>query len=167
MLHRMAEAVAVETATPMRNEDQPDSMPGEERMRYDPAEGADRDIVICRISGAFFFGAAASVGAALERIGEHPGAVIFDFSAVPILDSTAAATIEAFVRKAHKRGACIVIAAADARVRHSLQALGVTRPVVRFAADLKTAVAAARAEIRSGIEPGIKPGIEPGIGPGA
>ena len=36
--------------------------------------------------------------------------------------------------------------------------LGVTHPVVCFAADLKAALAAARAEIRSEIGPGIRPG---------
>ncbi|WP_303978825.1 SulP family inorganic anion transporter [Dongia mobilis] len=145
MLHRMAEAVA--TATSFHNEDQADIQPGEGRKRYDPGQASDRDIVICWISGAFFFGAAASVAAALDRIGEQPKAVIFDFAAVPILDSTAAATIEGFVHKAHKRGAHIIIAAADAKVRHSLKVLGVTRPMVRFAADLKAAVAAAHAAI--------------------
>jgi SulP family sulfate permease len=107
----------------------------------------DRDIIICRISGAFFFGAAASVGAALDRIGAQPKAVIVDFSAVPILDSTAAATIEAFLSKAHRRGTPIFIAAADASVRHTLKSFGVKRPMVRFSADLKHALTAARAEI--------------------
>jgi MFS superfamily sulfate permease-like transporter len=41
----------------------------------------------------------------------------------------------------------IFIASADAKVRHSLKVLGVTRPVVRFAANLKAAIAAAHAEI--------------------
>lgn len=151
MLHRMAEAV--DTATSFHNpDDQADFQPGEGRKRYEPGQAGDRDIVICRISGAFFFGAAASVGAALDRIGEHPKAVIFDFAAVPILDSTAAATIEAFVHKAHKRGAHIVIAAADGKVRRSLKVLGVTRPMVRFAVDLKAAVAAAHAAIAAGPE---------------
>ena len=150
MLHRLAQAVAVETAMPLLNDDQADSTNGDARARYEPAQGIDRDIVICRISGAFFFGAAASVGAALDRIGEQPKAVIFDFDAVPMLDSTAAATIEAFVRKAHKRGAYIVIAAAAAPVRRTLKTFGVTRPVVRFAAGLPAALAAARASLNPG-----------------
>ncbi len=144
MLHRMSLAVAVETQSgPLFAEDQADDAYGT-RERY---EGLDRDILICRISGAFFFGAAASVGAAFDRIGVQPKAVIVDFAAVSILDSTAAATIEAFLRKAHKRGAHIVIAAADASVRHTLKSFGVKRPMVRFAADRDAAVKAARAVI--------------------
>ena len=60
----------------------------------------DPDMLVYRISGAFFFGAAASVAAALDRIGEHPKAYVIDFSAVPVIDSTAAATIAGFARKA-------------------------------------------------------------------
>lgn len=144
MLHRLSQAVAIETQSgPLFAEDQADEVDGT-RERY---EGLDRDILICRISGAFFFGAAASVGAAFDRIGVQPKAVIVDFAAVPILDSTAAATIEAFLRKAHKRGAHIVIAAADASVRHTLKSFGVKRPMVRFAADRDAAVKTARAAI--------------------
>ncbi|MDY0873924.1 SulP family inorganic anion transporter [Dongia rigui] len=144
MLHRMSQAVAVEThSRPLFAEDQADDASGT-RERY---EGLDRDILICRISGAFFFGAAASVGAAFDRIGAQPKAVIVDFAAVPILDSTAAATIEAFLKKAHKRGAHIVISAADASVRHTLKSFGVKRPMVRFAADRDAAVETARAAI--------------------
>ncbi|WP_374653954.1 SulP family inorganic anion transporter [Dongia sp.] len=149
MLHRMSQAVAVETAAhPLFAEDQADDANGA-RERYQPAEGMDRDIVICRISGAFFFGAAASVGAALDRIGAHPKAVIVDFAAVPILDSTAAATLEAYLTKAHRRGANIFIAAADTSVRRTLKSFGVKRPMVRFAADLTHALNAARAEIKA------------------
>ena len=75
------------------------------RTPYDPALATDRDVVVYRISGAFFFGAAAAVGAALDRIGEHPKAYVIDVSAVPVLDSTAAATIEGFARKARRHGA--------------------------------------------------------------
>jgi len=144
MLHRMSQAVAVEThSRPLFAEDQADDANGA-RERY---EGLDRDILVCRISGAFFFGAAASVGAAFDRIGAQPKAVIVDFAAVPILDSTAAATIEAFLKKAHRRGAHVVIAAADASVRRTLKSFGVKRPMVRFAADRDAAVKTARAAI--------------------
>jgi SulP family sulfate permease len=149
MLHRMSQAVAVETASsPLFAEDEADEVEGRPRVRYEPAAGMDRDILICRISGAFFFGAAASVGAAFDRIGAQPKAVIVDFAAVPILDSTAAATIEAFLRKAHRRNAAIFIAAAQPSVRRTLKSFGVKRPMVRFAADLNHALASARAEIR-------------------
>ena len=49
---------------------------------------ANPDVVIYRITGAFFFGAAASIASVLDRIQDTHKALIVDFSAVPFLDST-------------------------------------------------------------------------------
>ena len=85
-MHRMARAVDVQQGKPMVEEDVPDSDNGNRARPYDPTIATDRDIVVYRISGAFFFGAAATVAAALDRIGEHPKAYVVDFSAVSIID---------------------------------------------------------------------------------
>jgi hypothetical protein len=66
--------------------------------------------------------AAAGVAAVLERIGEHPRAYILDFSAVPTIDSIAAATIAGFAHKVHRRGAAICLAGARPDVRRLLVA---------------------------------------------
>jgi len=47
-----------------------------------------------RLSGVFFFGAAASIGSVLHRIGETRSDVIVDLSAVPFIDSTAAEIVK-------------------------------------------------------------------------
>lgn len=143
-LHRMAQAVEVEGGRPIAELDVPDTA-GADRERYDPTLATDRDIVIYRISGAFFFGAAASVAAALERIGAHPRCYIIDFSAVPFIDSTAAATMDGFVRKAHRHGAAIYLAGARPQIQRVLVAHGVRSPDVQFAGSLAEALANARA----------------------
>ncbi|MCO5091962.1 SulP family inorganic anion transporter [Bosea sp. (in: a-proteobacteria)] len=130
-LHRMAESVAVENA-PMVEEDRADTENGNGRKPYDSGLATDPDIMVLRISGAFFFGAAAAVGAALDRIGEKPKTYVIDLSAVSLLDSTGAATIESFVRNAHRRGATVRIAGATRPVRRTLLMHGVGRPKVRF-----------------------------------
>ncbi|HLJ70370.1 MAG TPA: SulP family inorganic anion transporter, partial [Roseiarcus sp.] len=66
-LHRMAQTARVEL---------PEPAGGDEA----PFLATDPDIVAYRISGAFFFGSAASVAMALDRIGEHPKAYVIDFS---------------------------------------------------------------------------------------
>ena len=81
-LHRMAQAVQVEHPQPMIEPDKPDQENGGQRTRYDSTVATDPNVVVYRISGAFFFGAAASVAAALERIGEHPKAYVIDFTGV-------------------------------------------------------------------------------------
>ncbi|HEV7631576.1 MAG TPA: SulP family inorganic anion transporter [Steroidobacteraceae bacterium] len=124
-LHRMSESVAVEA------EEAPFA--------------TDKDIVVYRISGAFFFGAAATVAAALDRIAAHPNAYVIDFSAVAIIDSTAAITIEGFMRKARKLNAAVYISGAGGDVRDELLRHGVREPQVSFRDDIQAAIAAARA----------------------
>ena len=84
------------------------------------------------------------MAAALDRIGEHPKAYVVDFSAVPVIDSTAAATIEGFARKARRQGATVTIAGARRPILRALLAHGVRPPLVRFKADPAEALAAAR-----------------------
>ena len=139
--------------------DRADSVGGDGRTPYDAALATDRDIVVYRISGAFFFGTAAAVAAAVDRIGEHPKAYVIDFSGVPLLDSTAAATIEGFARKARRRDALVYISGARAPIRRVLLAHGARPPQVRYAASLADAVAAARRAIRPPL-PGASPGAD-------
>jgi SulP family sulfate permease len=147
-LHRMAKSVEVEGGVPRMGGDVADRASGDGRTPYDPALATDPDIMLYRISGAFFFGAAAGVAAALDRIGEHPRAYIIDFSAVPMIDSTAAATIEGFVNRAHRRGAAIYLAAARPEVRRRLVAHGLGAPEVRFKASVTSALESARQRLR-------------------
>jgi SulP family sulfate permease len=144
-LHRMAQAVEVERDQPFVAGDVADTARDEGRQPYDTALATDRDIVVYRISGAFFFGAAAGVAAALDRIAASPKAYVIDFSAVSVLDSTAAATIESFVRKAHRAGATVYIAGTRRPIRRVLLTHGVRPPRVRFRSTLAEAVAAAHA----------------------
>ena len=90
--------------------------------------------------------AAASVGAALDRLAEHPKVYILDFAAVPLLDSTAAITIAAFAEKAHRGGTLVLVCGASRPVRHALLQHGVRRPLARFVRSLQDAVAAAHEE---------------------
>ena len=143
-LHRMAKSVEVEGIIPRVGSDVADRSNGDARAPYDPAIATDPEIMVYRISGAFFFGAAAGVAAALDRIGEHPRAYVIDFSAVPMIDSTAAATIEAFVHKAYRRRAAVYLAAARPEVRRQLVAHGLGKPEVRFKASVASAVESAR-----------------------
>jgi len=133
-LHRMAQAVEVRSG---RSSD--------DEAAYDTAITTDPDVIVCRISGAFFFGAAASVAAGLDRLAERPRAYVLDFADVPIIDSTGAATIEGFVRKAQGRGAAVYLAGARPQVRGVLVTHHVREPAVRYTATLDEAMALAHA----------------------
>jgi SulP family sulfate permease len=151
-VHRMAQSVEVENARPVVEADRADTVEGEDRQPYDAALAADPNVVVFRISGAFFFGAAASVAAALDDIGEHPKAYVIDFSAVPMIDSTAASTIEGFARKARRNRAAVYVSGARPAIRRILLAHGVRPPHVRFKTALADAVAAARRELEGHVE---------------
>jgi SulP family sulfate permease len=127
-LHRMSQSVQV---------DQPDA--------FGSGEGGDevhvdRDTVVFRISGAFFFGAAATVAAALDRIAERPRNYVLDFAAVAMIDSTAATTVAGFVRKQRRRQARVFITGASPTVRRELLAHEVCEPEVNFRTDVAAAL---------------------------
>jgi SulP family sulfate permease len=135
-IDRMAKSVATEAHAPLVEEDVADAVGG---MAYDPAMASDPDTVVYRISGAFFFGTAATVGAVLDRIADQRKNFILDCSAVPFLDSTAANVIEGAARKAHRAGVGFVIAGASPEVRRSLESHGVTAPEAAYAAGVAEA----------------------------
>jgi SulP family sulfate permease len=138
-IDRMGRTIAVEAGAPVARDDVPDTTNGG-RTAYDPETGSDPDVVVYRISGAFFFGAASSVAAVLDRISGRPGALVLDFSAVPFLDSTAANVIEGTVRKATRGNSKVFITGATPAVRRMLFAHGVRPPHVRYKATAQSAV---------------------------
>ena len=137
-IHRMSLATAVETHTPFVGEDMADA--DTPRGHYDEAAAANPEIVIYRITGAFFFGAAASIGSVLDNIQDTHKTLIVDFAAVPFLDSTGANVIEGLARKAHRRGVHLYVAGANADIRRALHTHGVRAPEVGFAGSVKEAL---------------------------
>lgn len=137
-IHRMSKATAVETHTPFVGEDMADST--QPRGSYDEALAANPELVVYRITGAFFFGAAASIASVLDRIQDTHKALIVDFAAVPFLDSTGANVMEGLARKAAKRGVRLFVSGANPDVRRSLLTHGVRPPAVHFAATLADAL---------------------------
>ncbi len=137
-IHRMSLTTAVASETPFVLEDQADSAGGG-RPAY--ASG-DPSIVIYRISGAFFFGAAASIGAVLDRIGADHRALIVDFTAVPLVDSTAAHTIEGLARSAAKHGVKLYLTGTSPELRRELAAHGAGPSLVKYKANIARAVRA-------------------------
>ncbi len=150
-LHRMAEAVEIESGGSIIAEDAADAT-GSERIAYVP-DAYGTDIAVYHISGAFFFGATAAVSSVLDRIGEHPKAFILDFSDVPLVDSTAANLLEGFVHKLRRSGTEVYFAAARKGVRRTLLLAGLRRPLVTYAPTVEEAVALARQKLSNLTKP--------------
>jgi SulP family sulfate permease len=137
-IHRMSQTTALETHVPLAAEDVPDDGADDE------ASGQDPTVVVYRISGAFFFGAAASIGTVLEQIGDAHRNLIIDFTAVPFVDSTGAKTIEGLARKAAQRGVGVTLTGMSEGVRRELAAQGARRPLVNKAPSIDQALAEIR-----------------------
>jgi SulP family sulfate permease len=141
-IHRMSQTTALETQVPLvAEEDVPDDDSGEP---YDETSQQDPTVVVYRISGAFFFGAAAAIGTVLERIGESQRNLVIDFTAVPFVDSTGAKTIEGLAHKAAQRGVDVYLTGVSPGVRRELAAQGVRPPLVRKAVSIDQALAEIR-----------------------
>ncbi|MEQ1715463.1 MAG: SulP family inorganic anion transporter [Hyphomicrobium sp.] len=136
-LHRMAEAVEIEGGGRMIAEDEADATGGT-GTRYEP-HAFDNDVIVYRISGAFFFGATATFNSVLDRIGAHPKVFVLDFSDVPLVDSTAAKSLDALVHRLSHSGTKVYFAGARQGVRKTLLGAGLRQPLVHYVVSVEDA----------------------------
>jgi SulP family sulfate permease len=81
-INRMAQMTGIEAAAPLAIRDRAD---GDDREPYDSGLATDPDVLVYRITGAFFFGAASAVGTVLDSIADRRKILCGGFfrSAVP------------------------------------------------------------------------------------
>ena len=139
-INRMAQMTGVEDGTPLVAQDRADFEDGA-RVPYDAKLSADNDVLVYRITGAFFFGAASTVGTVLDSIADRRKAFVVDFAAVPFLDSTAANAMSRVAAKAKRQGIRLFITGASPTVRRALLTHGVRPPLVRYRETIERAVA--------------------------
>jgi SulP family sulfate permease len=113
------------------------------RAPYDPE---DRAVAVLRVNGALFFGAAATMDAALDRIGDPRKLVVVDVSAAPVMDSTGARSLAQIADRARRQGSRFAVAGASVAAKRALAAQDIAPPQAIFAADAASAVALWRAE---------------------
>ncbi|MBV1702560.1 MAG: SulP family inorganic anion transporter [Hyphomicrobiales bacterium] len=133
-MHRMAEMTKV-SVDPR----------GEDEDSVADAEDNNDDILVTRIAGPFFFGAANSIGSVLERLGDRPKAFIVDLASVPMADVTGARTLQDFVTRVRKRGASVYLINTQPKVEQILQNCGLAMPFVTYARNEAEARKMARA----------------------
>ncbi len=138
-INRMAEMTGIEDGTPLVAADQADNDDG--RTPYDPKLAVDPDVMVYRITGAFFFGAASAIGGVLDGIADKRKAFVVDFAAVPFLDSTAANALGRVAAKAGRQGIRLFITGASPAVRRALLTHGVSPPRARYRESIARAIA--------------------------
>ena len=125
-MHRMANAVELETHTELIRRDlddftepRPDAL---ERNTLPPG------LEVFRLDGPFFFGAAARFEEILARFGKRPRVIILRMGRVPLIDATGVAALEKFVGSSRRHGATVILsgvrpAVADILDRMHLEAV--------------------------------------------
>ena len=127
-IHRMSQDARVELGAELSRPDQADN--GEGGREPYKEEAANPEIVVCRISGAFFFGAAATIGTALDQIGDKHRAVILDFEDVPLIDSTGVNTVKALIDKARRKKVEVYLTGMSDAIADDMGAFGVHSPEI-------------------------------------
>jgi SulP family sulfate permease len=139
-INRMAQMTGIEAETPLVADDRADDGNGD-RVPFDNSLVADPDVLVYRITGAFFFGVASAVGTVLDSIADTGKAFVVDFAAVPFLDSTAAHAMSGVAAKARRQGIRLYITGASPTVRRALLTHGVRPPRARYRETIARAVA--------------------------
>jgi SulP family sulfate permease len=145
-INRMAEMTGIEDSTPLVSADRADDGNGE-RVPYDSRLAVDSDVLVYRITGAFFFGAASAVGTVLDSIADKHKAFVVDVAGVPFLDSTAANAMGRVAARAKRHGVKLFITGASPAVRRALLTHGVSPPRARY----RETIARAVADIKGGL----------------
>ena len=106
------------------------------RPREEHVDTPRADRVVYHLEGPYFFGAAAQLGAVLDRIAEAPRALVLEMSGVPLIDSSGARGFHTLAARARKRGGQLYLVGLRERLRRQLEAQGLHEPEVRFLADV-------------------------------
>ncbi|UZE48209.1 SulP family inorganic anion transporter [Rhodopseudomonas sp. P2A-2r] len=143
-INRMAETTGIEAGAPLAAGDRADDANGE-RVPYDTRLVVDPDVLVYRITGAFFFGVASTISSVLDSISDRHKAFVIDFAAVPFLDSTAANAIKGIAEKARRRGVRVILTGTSQPVRRAPLTHGARPPLVKYRSDIADAVAEIKA----------------------
>lgn len=114
-IRRMSLQTEVEGHTPLVARDAPDTP-------HDPT-AQDPGIIVQRVRGALFFGAASSLDAVLDRIGSEHRMLILDLSEMPYLDASGAHAIYSLAERTRRKGVEFRIAGITPSARTQLQVL--------------------------------------------
>jgi SulP family sulfate permease len=130
-VHRMTEAVEIETDVKLIEEDV-DDFGAQPSNGAQPANGQEmRDrlpegVEVFQLSGPFFFGAANRLRDVLERTGNNPKVYILRMRMVPMIDATGASALQAFAERCKREKTTVILSGVQAQPRSVLRHMGLT-----------------------------------------
>ncbi|MBY0421642.1 MAG: SulP family inorganic anion transporter [Parvularculaceae bacterium] len=150
-LHRISQTAALFPGA-FVDEDRADAPMG--AREADGKDAGAAGVAVYRLSGALFFGSAASLGAALDRVLAGGRVFILDFAEARFVDTSGAHAVKVFVDKARRQGVDVILSGVDIETARALGGAGIAAPLVRFADSVESARALAGAAMASGDEAG-------------
>lgn len=115
-MRRMANTVNIEPEA-LHHDMPPDTQAEHPKM---PA-----DVMVYRIEGPFFFGAAEKLASVLGRVQAHVRVVVLRMNQVPFMDATGLETLAEIIERFHKRKIRVVLCDVQPNVQAKLQRVGV------------------------------------------
>lgn len=104
-----------------------------EQQAFDDSAGEEvvlpRDVLVYRIDGPFFFGAAEKLERTLERLQLGVATVVFRLGRVPFMDATGLNTLGEIVGRLQRRQVRVLLCGIHPTLRNSLDASGITAQV--------------------------------------
>ncbi len=145
-MHRMANAVEVQTHTHLIDDDEDDFT----RPRTPDYEPLPEGIEVYQISGPFFFGAAAKLGDVLDKLRRPPRVFILRMRLVPLIDATGGHALQEFLHRCRGHGTRVILSNVQPQPRRVLEELGFREDDhLGFTPDTPTAIAEASALVRA------------------
>jgi len=142
-MHRMAEAVAIQSHQPLIEKDV-DDLAQPRGDRYTQRNSLPPDVEMFELRGPFFFGVANRLGEVLDRIGKPPRIFILRMREVPMIDATGSNALSEFIQRCERHKTLVMLCDVQPIVLATLEQMGVThRSGVQLVSDFETAVKAA------------------------
>jgi SulP family sulfate permease len=123
-MHRMAEAVAIQTHQNLITEDIDDF--ARERNNIDARANTilPHDVQVIELHGPFFFGVASRLSEVLDRISKPPRAFVLRLHDVPLVDATGVSAIKELVKRCARHKTILVLCEMPPQVKESFAQMG-------------------------------------------
>lgn len=121
-----------------------------------------KGVVVYRIEGALFFGAAAKAMGEIELVGAHVRALILDISMVPAMDATGLVALESAIERMEKNETLVILVGVQPQPKKVLEKAGIKPEPCRimFCDRLREAIGHARRHVGADI-PDAPPSVTP------
>jgi SulP family sulfate permease len=146
-MHRMSEAVAIQSHTQLIDQDE-DDFANTGGNHYSRRADLPKGVEVFELRGPFFFGVANRLGEVLDRIGAPPRVFILLMREVPLIDATGVRALQDFVARCKRDQTQVILAELQSSVAVTLEKMGVLDSGVTVTPNYATALSLS-ADIRA------------------